>query len=624
MAPLGKRGTGLGTSTKSGGLGRRAAAASTADGDGDETNPLHELRRQLAERDAELLDLQQDFEMEQRKVLMVESELRLSVGAMRKAEEAHGEEMDNVQGDIKQVMAERRTLVEKLNTIETVEDAVRELYVQMKDRIAQEGTPIPEQLQREKEALKSESILVVLGRLHAVLKNLWAFKVETEDDREFECSIETDDDGGSKCKLQTRLNCKVEAEDDLREKRLGRSHRQTEDTSILEQKTLDAETEARCQLMDESEAALHSMSSQHQELLSSLKSAVDEGTTVKKSLEQAHAEGKRRDGLVLANRKLESARHFDRVGQDRELRTMEVEHHRQMSIMEAELYKMSDLMAQNQTLEVKLRRANDVLNSFRQDVGLKSAYSELEQQCCKLETDLRDERESNQNQVYELEQQLRAMVKHDRLKRGSSSALRASTSSLPVGRLRPGTAPGRETQRAPPSASHSQYSSKSMSMANQAKNIMNGLRSKAHQEEQTKIEKEEAAFHSRTLADVTSLHRQAKGLVREVNRELHDDPRNVKERMEAGAPQITKTLEELSEPPKGCVGLTGTNPTAISVNARMRDYLGSVAQRWAKVETDAPLPYEKNSAYQDYYKYVKKKHEANASDSEAEAESAPL
>ena len=45
------------------------------------------------------------------------------------------------------------------------------------DRLAEGGTPTPEMLAAEKEALANENILVVLGALHAQLKNLWAFKV---------------------------------------------------------------------------------------------------------------------------------------------------------------------------------------------------------------------------------------------------------------------------------------------------------------------------------------------------------------------------------------------------------------------------------------------------------------
>ncbi len=50
-------------------------------------------------------------------------------------------------------------------------------FLSLQDRIAEDSTPTPEQLAQEKEALKDEHVLVVLGALHAQLKALWAFKV---------------------------------------------------------------------------------------------------------------------------------------------------------------------------------------------------------------------------------------------------------------------------------------------------------------------------------------------------------------------------------------------------------------------------------------------------------------
>ena len=76
------------------------------------------------------------------------------------------------------------------------------------------------------------------------------------------------------------------------------------------------------------------MAQQHQELLSALKSASAERESLRAALAEAQKEGKRRDGLVLANRQLESARHFDRMGQDEELRRMQIEHERQLHGMQ--------------------------------------------------------------------------------------------------------------------------------------------------------------------------------------------------------------------------------------------------------------------------------------------------
>lgn len=49
--------------------------------------------------------------------------------------------------------------------------------VHLQARVGDDQAPSPAQLQAEKEALRSENILVVLGSLHAILKNLWSFKV---------------------------------------------------------------------------------------------------------------------------------------------------------------------------------------------------------------------------------------------------------------------------------------------------------------------------------------------------------------------------------------------------------------------------------------------------------------
>lgn len=96
---------------------------------------------------------------------------------MQQAEVTHGTELGRLEGDVARVLAERRPLLEKLQSIEAVEDAVRELYLQMKERTAERIAPNLGQLEAERQALKKENILVVLGRLKGNLKNLWAFKV---------------------------------------------------------------------------------------------------------------------------------------------------------------------------------------------------------------------------------------------------------------------------------------------------------------------------------------------------------------------------------------------------------------------------------------------------------------
>ncbi len=63
---------------------------------------------------------------------MLESELSLALAASSRAEAAHGSELAKVEGDVARVLAERRGLLDKLQSIEVVEDAVREMVVQMK------------------------------------------------------------------------------------------------------------------------------------------------------------------------------------------------------------------------------------------------------------------------------------------------------------------------------------------------------------------------------------------------------------------------------------------------------------------------------------------------------------
>lgn len=62
----------------------------------------------------------------------VESELSLALATSRRAEEAHQLEVANMEAEVMKVTAERRSLIEKLQQIEVVEDAIRDLYVQMK------------------------------------------------------------------------------------------------------------------------------------------------------------------------------------------------------------------------------------------------------------------------------------------------------------------------------------------------------------------------------------------------------------------------------------------------------------------------------------------------------------
>lgn len=50
-------------------------------------------------------------------------------------------------------------------------------FVRAQARVGDDAPPPPEQLQSEKEALRGDNILMVLGSLRAIVKSLWDFKV---------------------------------------------------------------------------------------------------------------------------------------------------------------------------------------------------------------------------------------------------------------------------------------------------------------------------------------------------------------------------------------------------------------------------------------------------------------
>ena len=62
---------------------------------------------------------------------MLESELGLALATAHRAEEAHQVEVSGMEADIMKAAASRRYLLEKLQQVEVVEDAMRDLYVQM-------------------------------------------------------------------------------------------------------------------------------------------------------------------------------------------------------------------------------------------------------------------------------------------------------------------------------------------------------------------------------------------------------------------------------------------------------------------------------------------------------------
>lgn len=133
---------------------------------------------------------------------------------------------------------------------------------------------------------------------------------------------------------------------------------------------LDIESESKQQLLEESQAVAGAMSAQHAELVDSLKHAIAEGHSLRRALATAHEEGKKRDALVLVNRQLESARHFDRAAQDKELRRMQMEHNRQLTVMQDELGRISELMASNNLLRIQLDKATTAASALKVCAGV--------------------------------------------------------------------------------------------------------------------------------------------------------------------------------------------------------------------------------------------------------------
>eukprot|EP00210_Caulerpa_lentillifera_P008925 g8516.t1 len=109
--------------------------------------------------------------------LMLEKELRLCIAAGHRAEEAHLKETEKLEEQINRYAMEQRVLINKFQQINVIEDAIKDLHVQMKLRISQQEVTIAK-LDQEKEELKNENILTVLGALHANLQHLWQFKVD--------------------------------------------------------------------------------------------------------------------------------------------------------------------------------------------------------------------------------------------------------------------------------------------------------------------------------------------------------------------------------------------------------------------------------------------------------------
>eukprot|EP00803_Ostreobium_quekettii_P008233 evm.model.scf_638.7 EVM.evm.TU.scf_638.7 scf_638:59957-61199(-) len=105
------------------------------------------LEARVGKMEAEVLELKKLLEAETRRANMLEGELSLALAASSRAEQAHQAEVVGMEADVMKAAAERQSLLEKLQEIETVEDAIRDIYVQMKDRIA-EDEPNPRRLEQ--------------------------------------------------------------------------------------------------------------------------------------------------------------------------------------------------------------------------------------------------------------------------------------------------------------------------------------------------------------------------------------------------------------------------------------------------------------------------------------------
>lgn len=343
----------------------------------------------LSAKDVQIMELQQQLDAEARRNNMLESELSLALAAAHRAEEAHSNELAKVESDVTRVMAERRTLLEKLQQIEVVEDAVRELYVQMKDRIGEDDHPTLEQLHFEKAQLKEENVLVVLGHLHATLKSLWAFKVEAETDmraKRFDRSQ----------RGQTQV---LALKEEIRRLQ-GELERATKLAETYKEETAQ-EGAAKVKLYEESMFMKTNMDDKNKELLKELLGLQRENSDLRSALHQALEEGRRRDSLVLRNKQLESARHFDRVAQDRELRIMQNEHLKQLEELQKHLNKISDVLYENAFLKEQLEEANREMLSLKR--SFKTYHNEeLEMQVMRLSSVLAHKTMSEQKLRNEL------------------------------------------------------------------------------------------------------------------------------------------------------------------------------------------------------------------------------
>lgn len=107
----------------------------------------------------------------------------------------------------------------------------------------------------------------------------------------------------------------------------------------------------------ESAQTVAEMQKLHQELLQQLEELQEENAGVREALRLALSEGRQRDNLLLRNRQLESARHFDRVAADRELRSLQTVHNKELLTMQAFISTTNTLMKEHDETKTMLTDA---------------------------------------------------------------------------------------------------------------------------------------------------------------------------------------------------------------------------------------------------------------------------
>ena len=275
----------------------------------------------------------------QDKISSLESELRLATSLLQSREAIHADELRKVEIDNAKTIAERRLAVKRLESVETIEEAVRDLYSSMRERIGYSGAPTAEQASQEKDELKETPILVILGHLHAICKSLYLFKHEAEADMRGTKARGVSRDENTLLSLKHQIN-------DLK-LQLRQANLEAEAANSR----AGASEDARLCLLSESQSQIQKMSDQHQELLEALRRECETSRRLREALDEACEEGRRRDVLVMTNRQLESKRYFDRASQDKSLRILQAGHQREMREKDIELRQLTDLQAKVSQLQ---------------------------------------------------------------------------------------------------------------------------------------------------------------------------------------------------------------------------------------------------------------------------------